>query len=612
MRPTLIAIALCALLNATAPAQEPQARPDPETTAEGAAGDDPEARVQEPAVDTPAGPPTERRRPSVTALVGGTIIPGDGSAPIEDGVVIVGARRISAVGTRGGIAIPEDATVIDTTGKWIVPGLIDGHVHFFQSGSLYTRPDVIDLRDIKPYEEDVAASRAGLSTTFDRYLAAGVTSVFDPGGPLWTFDVRELADGARAPRVAVAGPLIATEPTPRQKRLIIDSDQPIISATDAAEAQSLAEALLPEEPDAIKIWGIGSDAEGAARIEAITRAVKEVAASAGIRVAVHATTLANAKAAVRGGADILVHSVFDRAVDKEFIRLLKDGNVTYITTIVVQEGYEDTFAGDPELSVEERRLADPEVLNSLFEVPLAMRRPRSDAAEEQAVAMENARRLFDAGVRVAIGTDAGNIGTLHGGSIHRELEILEQAGIDPLDIITIATRNAAYALTPNPDFGTLRQGFAADFLVLTANPLEDVGNLARIETVWRGGRDIPRQELIPKTPAAVVQAQLAAYNRQDIEAFASAYADDIKIYNLPRTSSPEISGKDDLKERYGRLFDRPDSEKVRCDVVGRIMEASFVIHQERCRGLDGREIKGRATAIYEVKDGKIRRVWFAG
>lgn len=576
------------------------------------------AALQEPPLPQPTDPvETETPRPApgpaapmVRALVGATVIPGDGSAPVENGVVLLSGDTILAVGAEGDVPIPDGAEITNLTGRWVMPGLVDAHVHFFQSGGLYTRPDVVDLRDIRPYEEEAAEIWANLDGTFQRYLAAGVTSVFDAGGPNRNFEARAAARGARAPRVAVAGPLIATEPTPRQERMRIGDDQPIISAETPEAAANLARSLVPSQPDAIKIWGIGSGTEGTERIREMTEAVAAVAGEAGIPVAVHATSLAAAKAAVAGGADILVHSVSDTVVDKPFTDALKANDITYVTTLVVDEGYTDAFAGEPDLLVEERRLADPGILLSLYEMPEALRRAPGPS-DRQAIAQQNAKILHKAGVRVAAGTDAGNIGTLHGGSIHRELQLLAEAGIANLDIITMATWNAAHALTPEPRFGALRPGFSADLLVLTADPLETISHVARIETVWLRGRPLPRRSLVPASAEAVVQEQLEAYNRQDLEAFASTYAKDIEIFYLPQGGTPEIAGKDRLREVYGRLFSLPDDQKIQCQVVERIVEGSFVIDQERCRSLDGRSIRARAVATYEVDKGKIRRVWFA-
>ena len=394
--------------------------------------------------------------------------------------------------------------------------------------------------------------------------------------------------------------------------MIVAGDQPIISAGTPEEAGNLARSLLPSNPDAIKIWGIGSGAEGSARIEAMTRAVATVADEAGIQVAVHATDLETAKAAVRGGADILVHSIDDRPVDQAFIALLKDNDVTIITAMVMFEGYADAVGGRPHLNTEERRLADPAVLASLYAMPDAMRQDRSQGtAATLSLAQQNAKALVEAGVRVAMGTDAGNVGTLHGGSVFRELEILKEAGLEPGQIITMATWNAARALRDNPAFGAIRPGMAADMLVLSKDPLADVEHIASIETVWLRGRPIPRRALIPRTPEAIIQEQLEAYNRQDLEAFAATFSDDVEIFNLPQTGSAQIKGQDQLREVYGRLFGLPDDEKIQCQVVERLVEGNFVIDQERCRGLDGRSIRARATAIYEIAEGEIRRVWFA-
>ncbi|MFN6934485.1 MAG: amidohydrolase family protein, partial [Tsuneonella sp.] len=243
------------------------------------------------------------------ALLGATIVDGNGGKPIEDGVILLDGDRIVAVGPRATLNLPAGARRIDVSGKWITPGLIDAHVHFSQSGGIYTRPDAIDLTAIVPYQEDRERSKTSLDDTFKRYLASGVTTVVDVGGPVWNFDVRDRALGSiRAPRVAVAGPLIATEPAPETKKLDL-GDPVIISVATADEAQAIAKAQLARKPDLIKVWGIGSGPAGSARVREITSAIVAIARPAGIRVAVHATDLDIAEAALDGGALVLVHSV---------------------------------------------------------------------------------------------------------------------------------------------------------------------------------------------------------------------------------------------------------------------------------------------------------------
>jgi imidazolonepropionase-like amidohydrolase len=545
--------------------------------------------------------------PPPTALVGATIIDGDGGAPIPDGVVILRGDRIEAVGPRSTIAIPANAERIDLTGKWITPGLIDAHVHFFQSGGLYTRPDSVDLRTVRPYADDLGWSKSHLDETFRRYLASGVTSVVDAGGPLWNFDVREAAaKSSAAPRVAVAGPLIATEPTQPQQRMNL-GDPPIISAATPEEAADLARKLLPHKPDLIKIWGIGQGLEGAARVKAITQAVAAVAHPAGVRVAVHATELELARAALEGGADVLAHSVEDAPVDPAFIALAKQRNAVYMTTLMVYEGYNDAFKAAPSLSAFERRFGSPDIIATLTQAPEAYRGVAIPLP--LAIANPNAVKMREAGVRVAAGTDAGNIGTLHGPALHRELELLVAAGFTPGQALTAATRDAAYAFSPAPDIGLIKPGYRADLLVLDADPLDSIANLQRIDQVWSRGVAHKPGALIPSPEAALVQRQLEAYNAHDVDAFLATYSPDIELFDLPDTAKPMMKGIPEMHQRYGRLF--AQLPKLRCRIGERIVEGPFVIDHEICdTGMPG-EPEMRAVAIYQVENNLIRRVWFA-
>jgi imidazolonepropionase-like amidohydrolase len=546
------------------------------------------------------------------ALVGATVIDGSGGEPIADAVVVLRADRIEAVGPRASVRIPRGARVVDVSGRWITPGLIDAHVHFFQSGSLYTRPDGFDLRAVRPYLDDLNWSKDNLDTTFARYLASGVTTVVDAGGPLWNFDVRARSrTNARAPRVAIAGPLIATEPTPWVAPLNESGDPPIISAQSVDEAREMTRGLLRRRPDLIKIWGIGDGPEGAARVREITAAVAAIAHPAGVRVAVHATDLEIARAAVEGGADILVHSVDDARIDDAFIALLRERNVVYVSTIVVQEGYADALLGRPDLSPTERALGDPSIIASLYETPLEFRAYARGQADDARVAQAQANVLLlqQAGVRVAAGTDAGNIGTLHGPALHRELQLLVAAGLTPMQAIVAATRDAAYVYAPSPDVGVLRVGARADLLVLRANPTADIANLARIEAVYARGVSYAPWTLIPQSPEAIVQRQLEAYNAHDIHSFVATYAEDAEIFYLPNASTPVSAGADALRETYGEMFAQlPD---LNCQVVDRLVEGNYVIDQEFCI-FDDDEERAHATAIYQVENGRIRRVWFAG
>src|SRR6478736_2474658 len=130
------------------------------------------------------------------AIVGATVIHPELGLPravARDSTVIIDGNRIVRVGPAKSTPAPRGARLIDGTGKWVVPGLIDAHVHFFQSGNIYTRPDAADFNAVMPYAKEVARNQARLPATFKVWLASGVTGVVDVGGPFWNFDVRDAA-----------------------------------------------------------------------------------------------------------------------------------------------------------------------------------------------------------------------------------------------------------------------------------------------------------------------------------------------------------------------------------------------------------------------------------
>ena len=118
---------------------------------------------------------------------------------------------------------------------------------------------------------------------------------------------------------------------------------------------------------------------------------------------------------------------------------------------------------------------------------------------------------------VAAGTDAGNIGTLHGPAIHREFELMAEAGLTPREILVNATKNAAHVFAAEPEMGTIEKGKFADLLVLDADPLVDVANLQRIHRVVKGGMALDPAQILPPSPETVVRRQVEAYNAGDIE-----------------------------------------------------------------------------------------------
>ena len=429
------------------------------------------------------------------AIVGATVVDG-AAAPIPDAVVLIDGDRIQAVGSRAHVALPKGITIVDGRGKWVAPGLVDAHVHFFQSGGAYTRPDAVDLRKVRPYEREIALLKAALPRTFARYLLCGVTSVVDVGGPFWNFEVRDAAARtALAPRVAVAGPLISTVDRPQ----LDIGDPPIIKTATPDEARALVRRELERKPDLMKVWFVFRPGDDLAAGKALVAATVDEARKGGVRTAVHATELETARAAVEAGADVLVHSVFDKPVDDAFVDLLKRRGVVYIPTLFVRTGYTLVLTGTFTPTPAERRWADPDVLATFDEVKsrpeLASRPRRAPDPESERVTAQNLKRLSDAGVTIAAGTDAGNIGTLHGPSIFRELRLMADAGLTTRQVLASATAGGARVMGREKDLGAVAPGKLADLLILDRDPLVDVANLEAIHRVVKGGRVYTPEEL---------------------------------------------------------------------------------------------------------------------
>ena len=446
---------------------------------------------------------------SVVVITGVTVVhpEREGAAVLEpDSTVIIHGDRIDAI-VHGAIELTQGAKVIDGRGKWLVPGLVDAHVHFFQSGNLYTRPDAADFNAVVPYAQEVARNKARLDATFKVWLANGVTGVVDIGGPFWNFDMRDRAAvTAAAPRVAVAGPLLSMIEDPP-----LDLGDPPIIRIDTVEAGlALVKRELERNPDYIKVWFIYQPGDDLPAHEAIVKAAGDAAHAAGKKLAVHATELIVAKAALRAGADYLVHSVSDEPVDQEFIDLAKHNHVMYCPTLFVEESYELALSNQWRATPEELKRADPQILaamDDLNEIPADRIPPRvakwmaaAKPVAPPAIGMQNLRKLRDAGITIVMGTDAGNIGTLHGPSIYREMRLMQESGMTPLEILRAATTNGALVLGKPKDLGVVEAGRLADLVLLDADPLADSGNLAKVNRVIKNGVVYDPGELMKSLP----------------------------------------------------------------------------------------------------------------
>ena len=443
------------------------------------------------------------------SLVGATVInPCDGKV-LPNATVVIDGDKIERVsmGKQDAAGLGKQ---IDCTGKFILPGYIDTHIHFFQSGDLFTQPDGADLNSVRPYKDEVAWVKSHVNDVFARYLRSGITSVVDVGGPFWNFEVRKTANQtAKAPRVAVAGPLISS--VSREKLDL--GDPPIVKIDTPEQAREFVRKLAAQNPDLVKIWYIVDKDHPVDSFRPIVRATIEESHAHKIRVAVHATELETARAAVEEGADVLVHSVIDKPVDDAFVKLLKDRHTILCPTLVVFERYGRTFSHQLNLAPEEKAWGNPEVIASLDVTKIPQdklpERIKTALADPNAaldrirkvheVALKNLKTLEGAGICIAAGTDAGNIGTIHGPALFREFQLMKEAGLTNMQILQCATANAAklFGGHTGAHIGKLESGNFADLVILNSNPLDDIARSSDIDTVIKNGVLYPTNELVP-------------------------------------------------------------------------------------------------------------------
>lgn len=437
------------------------------------------------------------------ALAGATLIDGRGGPPVPDAVVVIRAGRIECVGARSACPVPAGVRTVDVRGRWLLPGIVDAHVHYSQTGWADGRPDALDMRERFPYIETIAKLKDP-RPFYRANLCSGVTATFDVGGFPWTWTLRAAAEwDPAAPHVSAAGPLLST----RDHWLNVPGERQFLyMGTDSAVLAG-ARYLIANRTDALKVWFLaGASSPDTTDWKRRIRLAGDMARDAGIPLIVHATGLWQAKEALRAGAKLLVHGVSDVPVDDQFLELARRNGTVYTPTLVVTSGYRQLRARafDHAAYGESLACVDPATRAKAF---LSDSLPGGASAEQAAQASQaaarrfaleadNVRRVHAAGVAVALGTDAGNPLTLHGPSVYLEMEALHAAGLTPMQVIVAATRNGALAMGRLADFGTIERGKIADLVVLRADPVADIRNARTVELIVRGGTIHRRADLI--------------------------------------------------------------------------------------------------------------------
>lgn len=428
-----------------------------------------------------------RAAPAVV-LEGARLIDGTGRPVRDNAALVIEGDRITAVGTAGKLARPKGARVIDVHGRTIMPGLISAHSHVGLVTGTANRAD--------------AYTREAVEHAVVLYEQYGVTSVVTLGlNRDLVFELRDQQKQGKFPGASLftAGRGIgAPGSVPPQP---VAPDQ-IYRPKTVDEARAAVRELAGHHADIVKIWVDDNFGKFVKMQPDIYTAVIDECHKHGLRVASHVFYLADAKALVAAGVDVLAHSVRDLPVDAELIRALKSRGVFYIPTLSVDESF-FVFAEQPEVLDEEffKRAVSPELVQ-MFQSQAYRDKVKDNPSVPKekaafAVTQKNLKALHDAGVHVAFGTDSGaNPERIPGWAEHHELELMVRAGLSPMDAIVAATQTSA-AVIKASDRGTLEAGKRADFLVLAADPTADIRNTRQLVSVWHGGR-----EIAPMVPAA--------------------------------------------------------------------------------------------------------------
>jgi imidazolonepropionase-like amidohydrolase len=323
-----------------------------------------------------------------------------------------------------------------------------------------------------------------------------VTAVFDVGGYAWTLGLPAWAEpDLEVPRVAAAGPLLSTI----DHWLNLPAERQFMVLTDEASARTGVRYLAERGSAAVKVWYIVDAEHPVEKSAAAVHAAGEEARAHNLPLIVHATGLAEAKEALRAGAKLLVHSVGDKPVDDEFIDLAKKAGAVYCPTLTVFRGYYVMTKGAvqhqaPEID-DPNGCIDPLTRAKVAETaqvtaPIAadrVQRLETRVKDTERIAAANLKRVLDAGIPIAMGTDAGNPLTLHGSSVYAEMDAMQAAGLTPMQVLTASTRGGATAMGRAKDLGTVEKGKLADLLILGADPTADIANARKVRYVVRGG-----------------------------------------------------------------------------------------------------------------------------
>jgi len=389
-----------------------------------------------------AGP--ARAQTGVTAFEGARLIVGDGAAPIDNATVVIEGARIIQAGRSGDVRVPDGAARVSLAGKTVMPMLVDTHVHLSPTREALTR----DLKRRAYY-----GVSAALSLGTDNYDVLDIRGQTIPG----------------AARFLSAGRGITM---PEPGRITVPH-----WITTEAEGRKAVQELAERKVDIVKVWVDTREGKYKKLTPEFYAAIIDEAHKHGLRVTAHIFDLEDTKGLIRAGVDAFAHGVRDRDIDDELVAMFKQRPNLILTPNLPDRGVKVDLSwlrpGMPAADVDKLEAANTD-------------KPREQAF--YGIQARNLAKLNAAGVRITLGTD----GNKPWGA-HEEMLDMVVAGMTPMQVIVAATRNSAEFLRL-ADTGTVQAGKSADFIVLDANPLDDITNTRRISAVYLRGAAVDRAQ----------------------------------------------------------------------------------------------------------------------
>lgn len=408
-----------------------------------------------------------------------TLIDGTGSVPVPHMDIRIAGDSIAAIGED---LADDGATVISLAGKTVLPALISAHVHIGtvegtqNSGAFYTRTNI--LRQL------------------DRYAQYGVTNIMVMGTDrpmLFESGLRDSSVASLLPgaRIHTAGYGFGVPDGAPPMAFAMDK---VFRPSAVAQVEQQLDSLMFTKPEGVKIWVDDFGGKFTKMAPPIYQAIIAGAHKRGWRVAAHLYYLSDARKLVEEGVDIIAHSIRDSVIDDATVAAMKARGTVYIPTLSLDE-YAYIYARQPDWIDDPFFKASLEpgvyamITSDQYRAELAQSPAYAKNIQAFETALLNLKKLHDGGVQIALGTDSGAIPLrAQGFSEHLELELMVQAGLTPLQAITVATSSAAHVLRIDDNFGTLQTGKKADLLIVDGDPSTHIKDTRKIVAVYKAGR----------------------------------------------------------------------------------------------------------------------------